>query len=58
MSNKPVRWVARFLAAGTLIAGVVVIGMGSSSAATNTTVPTPAPAPVTATLNGQSWIGG
>lgn len=56
MSNKPVRWIARFLAAGCVLAGAVVIGMGSSSATTATT-PVPAPIPVTATQDGVSWTG-
>lgn len=60
MSNKLVRWVARSLVAGCLIAGAVVLGMGSSSATTSqTTVPAVVPAPpITPTDNNVSWIGG
>lgn len=57
MSKKFVRWTARVLVAGCLIAATVVVGVGTASADTTPPVPTPGVGNGNQN-NGTSWIYG
>jgi hypothetical protein len=57
MSKTVVRWTARALVAGCLVAGTVILGAGTSTADTALPTPPASSTPIDGT-NSTSWIGG